>query len=163
MTRNFAKIVAPLLAAFLSVAAPAVAANDASHGAQAAAAPNVAPAPAAAPADSIPTRDSNLTFGTDRQFDTSGMFWRMMLAVLLVLALGIAAFYASRKLGGRIANLPNRQIRLVENFYLGSRKTLHLIKVGDRSILIGTTPTTITTIADLGRDNQSPPPTIGQK
>ena len=161
MTRGLLKIVALLLAAFLSVAAPAPASSDASRGGgPAAAAPNVAPA---TPAGSALTRDSNLTLGTDQQFDTSGMFWRMMLAVLLVLALGIAAFYASRKLGGRIINLPSRQIRLVETFYLGSRKTVHLIKVGDRSILVGTTPTTITAIADLGCDNQGSPSTICPK
>jgi len=148
VTRDLIKIVALLLAALLSVAA---------------AAPNSAPHPAAGLGASNLARDSNLTFGTDQQFDTSGMFWRMMLAVILVLALGIAAFYVSRKLGGRIINLPSRQIRLVETFYLGSRKSLHLIKAGDKNILIGTTQTTITTIADLGRDNQSPPPTIGQE
>jgi len=94
-------------------------------------------------------RDPNFALGADRQFDAGGIYWRMMLAVLLVLALGIAAYYVSKKLGGKIINLPNRQIKLVETLYLGSRKALHLIKVGDKSIIIGTTPTTITRIAEL--------------
>ncbi len=94
-------------------------------------------------------QDPNFALGADRQFDAGGIYWRMMLAVLLVLALGIAAYYVSKKLGGKIINLPNRQIKLVETLYLGSRKALHLIKAGDKSIIIGTTPTTITRIAEL--------------
>lgn len=141
MTVKTVKIVALSLAALLLLlqvfAAPA------------AAAPNEPLAPAS---DSIFAREPNFAFGTDRQFDTSGIYWRMMLAVLLVLALGAAAYYVSKKLGGKIVNLPNRRIRLVETLYLGSRKTLHLIKVGDRSIIIGTTPTTVNRIADLGQD-----------
>lgn len=102
--------------------------------------------------NSILARDPNFAFGADRQFNTGGLYWRMMLAVLLVLALGTAAYYVSKKLGGKIIKLPNRQIKLVETLYLGSRKTLHLIRVGDKSILIGTTPTTITRIAELDSD-----------
>jgi hypothetical protein len=99
--------------------------------------------------DSILARDSNFTLGADRQLNTGGIYWRMMLAVLLVIALGITVYYVSKKLGGKIINLPNRQIKLVETLYLGSRKALHLIKVGNKSIIIGTTPTTIVRIADL--------------
>jgi flagellar biogenesis protein FliO len=116
---------------------------------RAADAPNEPSRSTAQAPNSIFTRDPNVTFGTDQQFETSGMFWRMMLAVLMVLVMGVAAYYMSRRLGGRIINLPSRQIRLVETLYLGSRKALHLIKVGDRSILVATTPTAVTRIADL--------------
>ncbi len=120
--------------------------------APAAAAPNEPLRPAATLPDSIFARDPNFAVGADRQFDTGGIYWRMMLAILLVLALGIAAYYVSKKVSGKIVNLPNRQIKLVESLYLGSRKALHLIKVGDRSIIVGTTPTAITRIADLGQN-----------
>lgn len=102
--------------------------------------------------DSILARDPNFPIGADRQFNTGGIYWRMMLAVLLVLVLGIAAYYVSKKLSGKIINLPNRQIKLVETLYMGSRKALHLIKVGNKSFIIGTTPTTITRITELERD-----------
>ncbi len=141
------------MAALASLAAPAPASTDASRGGgPAAAAPNEPLSPAAPLPDSIFARDPNFAFGTDRQFDTGGIYWRMMLAILLVLVLGAAVYYVSKKLGGKIVNMPNRQIRLVETLYLGSRKALHLIKVGDRSIIIGTTPTAITRIADLGQN-----------
>jgi len=140
VTAKTVKIVALSLAALASLAAPA------------AAAPNEPLHPASPLPDTVFAREPNFAFGADRQFDTEGIYWRMMLAVLLVLALGIAAYYVSKKLGGKIVNLPNRQIKLVETLYLGSRKALHLIKVGDKSIIIGTTPTTITRISDLDRD-----------
>jgi len=137
VTAKTVKIVALSLAALASLAA---------------AAPNEPLHPAAPLPDSLFARDPNFAFGTNRQFDTGGIYWRMMLAVLLVLALGAAAYYVSKKLGGKIVNLPNRQIKLVETLYLSSRKALHLIKVGDKNIIIGTTPTTITRIADLDSD-----------
>jgi flagellar biogenesis protein FliO len=140
VTAKTVKIVAFSLAALASLAAPA------------AAAPNEPLRPAAPLPDSIFARDPNFAFGADRQFDTGGIYWRMILAILLVLALGVAAYYVSKKVSGKIVNLPNRQIKLVESLYLGSRKALHLIKLGDRSIIIGTTPTAITRIADLSQD-----------
>jgi flagellar biosynthetic protein FliO len=137
MTEKMVKIVAFSLAALASLAA---------------AAPNEPLHTTAPLTNSVFSQDSNFALGADRQFNAGGIYWRMMLAVLLVLALGIAAYYVSKKLGGKIINLPNRQIKLVETLYLGSRKVLHLIKVGNKSIIIGTTPTTITRIAELERD-----------
>ena len=104
--------------------------------------------------NSIFSREPNFAFGTDKQFDTGGFYWRMVLATLIVLVLGTAAYYVSKRLGGKISNIPGRQIKLVETLYLGSRKALHLIKVGNRSIIVGTTPTTITRVAELGSDSR---------
>jgi flagellar biosynthetic protein FliO len=151
VTAKTVKIVAFLLPALMSLAATV------------AAAPNEPMRPNAPLPDSIFARDPNFAFGTGRQFDTGGIYWRMILAVLLVLVLGIAAYYVSKKLGAKIVNLPNRQIRLVETLYLGSRKVLYLIKVGDRSIIIGTTPTTITRIADLSQVTGNPSATDESK
>ena len=117
-------------------------------------APNEPVRQAAQPNDSIFAREPNFAFGTNQQFDTGGIYLRMVLAILLVFALGVAAYYVSKRLGGKISNITGRQIKLVETLYLGSRKTLHLIKVGDRSIIVGTTPTTVTRIAELGSNSK---------
>jgi flagellar biosynthetic protein FliO len=139
VTVKTVKIVVLSLAMLASLAAPTVAdANEPLHS-------------ATPPTNSVLSRDSNFALGSDRQFGTGGIYWRMMLAVILVLALGIGVYYVSKKLGSKIINLPNRQIKLVETLYMGSRKALHLIKVGNKNIIIGTTPTTITRIADLDR------------
>ena len=137
MTEKTVKIIALSLAALAIFAALAIAAQNESL---------LSEAPVT---DSMLARDPNFALGADRQFDTGGIYWRMMLAVLLVLVLGIATFYVSKKISGKIINLPNRQIKLVETLYLGSRKAVHLVNVGNKSIVIGTTATTITRIAEL--------------
>jgi len=76
----------------------------------------------------------------------------MMLSVLLVVGLGAAAIYASRKLVGRITNPPGKRIKVVETAYLGPRKAVHLLRIGDRWILIGSTNENITKLAELTSD-----------
>jgi len=58
------------------------------------------------------------------------LFFKMMLSVLLVIVLGVAAIYASRKLLPRITNSPGKQIRILETAHLGPRKAVHLIEIG---------------------------------
>ncbi|MHC4144037.1 MAG: flagellar biosynthetic protein FliO [Planctomycetota bacterium] len=74
---------------------------------------------------------------------------RVALAVLFVVALGAGAIYVSKKLLPRIANLPGKQIRVVETVYLGPRKAVHLIEIGDRRLLIGSTNENIRKLADI--------------
>ena len=87
-----------------------------------------------------------------KQDNTSGnkeLFYKMMLSVLLVVALGAAAIYTSRKLLPRITNLPGKEIRIIETVHIGPRKTLHLLKIGNQSILLGSTGENITKLADV--------------
>ncbi len=76
-------------------------------------------------------------------------FYKMLASVSLVIALGVAAIYISRKLLPRIANLPGKQIRVVETAYIAPRKGIHLIQVGARRLLIASTNDTITMLADV--------------
>ncbi len=87
-----------------------------------------------------------------KQENTSGnkeLFYKMMLSVLLVVALGAAAIYTSRKLLPRISNLPGKEIRIVETIHIGPRKTLHLLKIGNQCLLLGSTGENITKLADV--------------
>lgn len=77
------------------------------------------------------------------------LFYKMLLSVLLVVALGVAAIYVSKKLLPRITNLPGKEIRIVETVHLGPRKAVHLLEVGDRRLLIGSTNENITKLADV--------------
>jgi flagellar biogenesis protein FliO len=83
--------------------------------------------------------------------ETSGreLFYKMLLSVLLVIALGVAAIYVSRKLLPRITNLPGKQVRIVETTYLAPRKGIHLIQIGARRLLVASTSETITMLADV--------------
>ncbi len=77
------------------------------------------------------------------------LFYKMMISVLLVVALGAAAIYTSRKLLPRVTNLPGKEIRVVETIHIGPRKTLHLLKIGNQCLLLGSTGENITKLADV--------------
>jgi len=79
-------------------------------------------------------------------------FFRAMLAILFVVVLGVAAIYVSKKLLPQIAGVPGKEIRIVETVHLGPRKAVHLIDIGHRRFLIGSTNETITKLADLNED-----------
>lgn len=80
---------------------------------------------------------------------TWGSFLKTMLAVLLVAVLGVAAIYISKKLGAKINNLPGKKIRIIETAHLGPRKAVHLLRIGNQQLLIGSTNESITMLADV--------------
>ena len=77
---------------------------------------------------------------------------RAAFAVLLVLVLIVAAVYVSRKLLPKITNLPGKEIRIIETAHLGPRRTVHVLEVGGRRLLIGSTNENISKLADLSSD-----------
>jgi len=91
-------------------------------------------------------------FFRDSDFEPGGAGFsiRAVLAVLFVLALFITAIYVSKKLLPKIANLPGKEIRIVETVHLGPRKAVHLLEVDNRRFLIGSTNENVTKLADLG-------------
>jgi flagellar biogenesis protein FliO len=80
---------------------------------------------------------------------TRELFYKMLASAALVIALGIAAVYISKKLLPRISNLPNKKIRVIETTHIAPRKVLHLIQVGTRRLLIASTNETIAMLADV--------------
>lgn len=98
------------------------------------------------------SNDPNSSSSTSTGAGTRELFFKMMLSVLLVVGLGAAAIYASKKLMGRIANLPGKRIKVVETAYLGPRKAVHLLRIGDLWILVGSTNENITKLAELTSD-----------
>jgi flagellar biosynthetic protein FliO len=86
------------------------------------------------------------------QFSISGgceYFYKMLLSILVVACLGVAVVYVSKKLLPKMSNLPGKQIKIVETSHLGPRKAIHLIQIGPRRLLIGSTSETITMLADV--------------
>jgi len=69
--------------------------------------------------------------------------------VLLVVVLGTAAIYILKKFGARITNLPGKKVRIIETVHLGPRRAVHLLKAGNRELLIGSTTESITKLADV--------------
>jgi flagellar biosynthetic protein FliO len=86
---------------------------------------------------------------------TGEMFFKMTISVLLVIALGAAAIYISKKFLPRITNVPGKKIRVIETVHLGPRKAIHLIETGGQQLLIGSTNESITMLANVtGAANQ---------
>ncbi|MBN1359590.1 MAG: flagellar biosynthetic protein FliO [Sedimentisphaerales bacterium] len=104
-----------------------------------------------------PASESEASFLRDLEIsDSSGaslgsreLFFKMMFSVALVAVLAVAAFYLSKKVLPRVTNAPGKEIRIVETAYLGPRKTLHLVQVGNQKLLVGSTNETIATLAHL--------------
>ncbi len=93
--------------------------------------------------------DSNIATQPDDIHTTSELFFKMMLSVLLIVVLGTGAIYVSKKFGARISNLPGKKIHVIETISLGPRKAVHLLKIGNQGILIGSTTESITKLADV--------------
>lgn len=75
--------------------------------------------------------------------------YRIIAALLIVVLLGVASVYASKKLLPKWSAAQGKKIKVVETIHLGTRKTVHLLEVGNQQILIGTTPDSITKLADI--------------
>ena len=111
------------------------------------------------PCQPAKTTESNLNylFAKDSDehetpvYDNFGgeLYSKTVLAVLFVLVLGVAAIYVSKKLLPKFTNLPGKEIHIAETVHLGPRKAVHLLEIGDRRFLIGSTNETISILADL--------------
>lgn len=93
--------------------------------------------------------EPNFTGGLGNNVGTGDLFFRMILMVLLVVVLGAAAIYLSKKLLPRFTQLSGKRIRVVETVHLGPRKTVYLLKIGSQQLLIGSTNENITKLADI--------------
>lgn len=98
------------------------------------------------------TQDQNLTGGSGFAGGTGELFFRTMLAVLFVLVLGVGAIYISKRLLPRIINAPGKRIRIIETVHIGPKKAIHVIEVGNRQLLLGSTAESITNLADITDD-----------
>jgi flagellar biogenesis protein FliO len=111
------------------------------------------------PCQPAKSTESNLNYLFTKDSDDSAMsgyenfggelYSKSLIAVLFVLVLGVAAIYVTRKLLPKITNLPGKEIHIVETVHLGPRKAVHLLEIGGRRFLIGSTNETINALADL--------------
>ncbi len=77
------------------------------------------------------------------------LFFRMMLSVGLIIGLGAAALYLSKKVLPKVAHTPGKEVHVLETAYLGPRKMLHLVEVGGQRLLIASTSDRITMLAGV--------------
>jgi len=94
--------------------------------------------------------DSDLTESRSLGLDNGQLFLKMMGSVVLVIVLGVAALYLSKRVLPKVTNAAGKEIRVVETAYLGPRKALHLVEIGNQKLLIGSTNENIATLAHVG-------------
>jgi len=91
----------------------------------------------------------------NEEFNPGKEFRKMMLSVLLIIVLGIGVLYLSKKVLPKMSNSPGKNIHVVETAHLGPRRWVHLVEIGDRQILIGSTNENITKLADISIENSN--------
>lgn len=94
--------------------------------------------------------DSDLSQESTLGLDNGQLFLKMMGSVVLVIVLAVAALYLSKKVLPKVTQAAGKEIRVVETTYLGPRKALHLVEVGNQKLLIGSTNESIATLAHVG-------------
>lgn len=93
--------------------------------------------------------DPNLPAAPGIHLGNGELFLRMMLSVGLVIALGGAALYLSKRALPRVVGSGGREIHIVETAYLGPRKAIHLVEVGGQRLLIASTSERVTMLAPV--------------
>jgi flagellar biosynthetic protein FliO len=106
--------------------------------------------------DSFFSNDPNFSLGNSNGYSNQDLVFKTLASVAVVLILGFAAIYVSKKFSGKLGNIQGKQIKIVETTHLGQRKMLHLIKVGNQQLLIGSTNENLTMLADVSVSNNSP-------
>jgi flagellar protein FliO/FliZ len=79
---------------------------------------------------------------------TGADVFRMLGSLALVIALLVALLWALRKLQGKMnSQNAGRRLQIIESLSVGTRQKVALIRVGEREVLIGISPTQINGIA----------------
>lgn len=106
--------------------------------------------PAHSPTQESYLSDSDLTQQPGLGLDNGKLFLKMIGSIVLVVALAVAALYVSKKVLPKVTNAAGKEIRVMETAYLGPRKALHLVAIGNQKLLIGSTNENIATLAHIG-------------
>ena len=93
--------------------------------------------------------DSDYLNKTSNETSTGSLIFRFIVSVLFLIAFGVGGIYISKRFLPKITNMSEKEIRIIETVHLGPRKAVHLLEIGERRFLIGSTNENITRLADL--------------
>jgi flagellar biosynthetic protein FliO len=93
--------------------------------------------------------DPNVAPGSGLSLGDGELFVKMMFSLVLVVLLGVAAMYLSKKVLPNVARIQGKEIHVLETTSLGPRKSLHLVEVGSQRLLIGSTNERITMLTHV--------------
>lgn len=84
---------------------------------------------------------------------SGGLLVDVILKLGLVIALIYGSLYALRRWpGGALGARPARRLAVLETSRLSPRQAIHLLRVGERTLLVGATDQAVTLLADLEPD-----------
>ncbi|MCD4831077.1 MAG: flagellar biosynthetic protein FliO [Anaerohalosphaeraceae bacterium] len=86
---------------------------------------------------------------TGPDYNLGSHLLRMVIGVIMVVAMGVAAIYLSKKMLPKFGTQSGKKIKIIETVSLGQRRTLHLVEVGAHEILIGCSGESISKLADI--------------
>jgi flagellar protein FliO/FliZ len=84
--------------------------------------------------------------------DTLGMLFSVTFKLALVLLLAYVCLLVFKRWRGRMPGLPARQLQLLETTRLSARQAVHLVKVGEQTLLIGATDQNISLLVEVDPD-----------
>jgi flagellar biogenesis protein FliO len=88
-------------------------------------------------------------FDRKKSSETTDLLGHSLAAVLVILVLGAAAIFVVKRLLPRLGISQGRQVRVLETVYLGPRKSLYVVQVGDRTLLVSGTRERLGLLADV--------------
>ena len=93
----------------------------------------------------------NAALGTSTQSSLTSAMVKMISALAVVVICVYVGLYLLKKLTGKRSGpaLKSDVLEVLQTTHLGPRKTISLIKVGNRSVLVGVTEQQISTITEL--------------
>ena len=86
---------------------------------------------------------------TEGASDVRAMLYKLCAAMGTVLILGGVAMYVLRVVMPKFGPVKQKRVKIVEVHHLGGRKMLHLVEVGHRQLLVGSTPNQVSMLADV--------------
>jgi len=117
--------------------------------------------PAAANTPSVEKTDNKNGKKPDKTSGRSGLFnyrkpgeatdllGHSLAAVLVILVLGAAAIVVVKRLLPRLGISQGRRVSVLETVYLGPRKSLYVVQVGERTLLVSGTREQLSLLADV--------------
>lgn len=100
--------------------------------------------------EDIPSKDgSNSDIDDAKNGLQVNLAKKFTLAIGFVALLGYATFYFSKKVVPKLTASKGKSITITDSVSLGQNKTLHVVEIGNKKLLIGCTSNSINTLSDL--------------
>jgi hypothetical protein len=165
-TRSLLAAALGLLWATLPAVGPAAAADATPPAAKAPAAEKAEPGTGAAETPKAvplgrPDKPASLNLGSP-EYCTNKLIWNTLAAALVVLVLGGIVLFFMKRVMPRIGIGHGKKVAILETTYLGPQRTVHLLQVGARCLLVGATRESVRLVADVtdafGQDPETAQP-----